>query len=114
MPRSFKKLSLGSIADGAIVELFDYEWQRIVDDIADATKQPKAVRTLTIKLTVKPTEDRGSGDVEVDVSSKLAKTKAVSGTAYFTSENGRVASYVNDPKQEELISELEEEAADGR
>ena len=112
MPRKFQLLSIDNIADGAVKDLFEYEWDRILRDVADTTKQAKAKRTLTITLAVKPAEDRGSGDVEIEVVSKLAKPKASKGTVYLSNEEGRIVSYVNDPKQEDLIPENEEASSD--
>ena len=39
--RQFKALTLDNIAEGAIIDLFDYEWKRILNDIADTTKVAK-------------------------------------------------------------------------
>lgn len=115
MPRSFQRLTIENIASGALKDLFEYEWRRIVDDIADSTKQAKAARSMRINIVVKPTEDRGSGDVEVEVTSRLAKPKATRATVYLSEEHGEIVSYVNDPKQEELVlekAEQEEEVHD--
>jgi len=111
MPRTFKKLAIDNIADGAVTDLFNYEWARLIADIADENKRAKAPRTLTIKLKVSPSEDRGSGDIEVEVTSSLAKPKPTTGTVYLTEEQGRVESYANDPKQAELEME---DSIDGR
>ena len=109
MPRSFERLTIDNVAGGAVKDLFEYEWARVLRDIADTTKKAKSPRSVTIKLKVTPTEDRGSGDVEVEVVSSLAKQKPSFGTAYFQSDGTRVESYIDDVKQEELVLETEEE-----
>ena len=68
-------VSLEKLGQGAAVERFGLALQEVLDNIQDVNTDPKKARTVTLKATLKPSEDRGLGTIIVDVTTKLAPTK---------------------------------------
>lgn len=65
------KLSLATINDGVAIELFDYELQRVLENIKDPNTSDKT-REVNLKMIVRPSKDRTIGEVEIYCVSKLA------------------------------------------
>lgn len=105
MAGQFKKVTLTTIAGGAIDELFKKEFETVVNNIADINAPAKATRKITIEVVIKPTDDRDMGSVEVRCHSKIASTKPVAASMFFAKEGGKPVAYQNDPKQPDLFNE---------
>ena len=67
-----KKVSFETIGYGAAIERADLKLSRVLKNIQDPNTSPKAVREINIKIKIKPSEDRGAGQVEIQATSKLA------------------------------------------
>lgn len=65
-------VSLETLGQGAALERFNLALQDVLDNIQDVNTDPKKARTVTLKATIKPSEDREVGSIQVDVVSKLA------------------------------------------
>ena len=48
--QTIREVDLENLNGGAIQELFDVEWKKIVDNIADLNTKPDAAREITIKV----------------------------------------------------------------
>lgn len=72
MPRSEENVSLDTLNQGAAIERFNLALQEVLDNIQDPNTDPKKARTVTLKCTIKPAEDREVGNIQVDVVAKLA------------------------------------------
>ncbi len=77
------KVSLDKFAKGAFKELFNREMSRVGLNIYDPNTSAKAKRTITMKITIVPDEDRGIGDVTVTASSTLCPAKGASTRMLF-------------------------------
>ena len=66
-----KEISILDMMNGAIGERTAYELTRIMKNCRDFNTEAKKARTLTIKLSIVPTENRDSVAVRAEVSSKL-------------------------------------------
>lgn len=64
-------VSLSNLARGAVVERFDDELRRCLENIQDPNTT-LAVRTITLKVKIKPDQNRDFGGVGVTCSSTLA------------------------------------------
>lgn len=65
-------VSLETLGQGAAVERFNLALQDVLNNVQDPNTDPKKARTVTMKVTVKPSADREVGTLAVDVVSKLA------------------------------------------
>ncbi len=99
-------VTINTIGNGVLVELFDRELERIVLDILDLNSVATAVRTITVKVHIKPDENRGFGQTGIVVSSSLGKPKPVGSTMFFGKKNGRIIAVENAPQQSEMFDRL--------
>ena len=53
-----KASSLIDMANGAIKERLDYEMGRVIQNISDPNTKATAKRTITVKITLEPDEER--------------------------------------------------------
>lgn len=74
--------TLDTLASGAAGELFAAELAKVAEDILDHNSEPKATRTITLKVTIKPGDERSAAGVHVTCSSKLAPRRGA-GTTIF-------------------------------
>lgn len=108
MQSQFERLTLENINNGAVLDLFAEEWERLIGDIADVNKPAEKARTIAIEIEVKPDETRGHAAITVRAKTKVPSAIGTKGIAYFSLEGGRVESYVNNFDQGELFGENEE------
>ena len=56
-------LTLENLGNGAAVELFDEALEKVLKNIMDPNTDPKAERSITMKVTFKPDENRDMAPV---------------------------------------------------
>jgi hypothetical protein len=95
----YEVIQLDTLNGGQIVALFDREFSKILENVADENTPEKAVRSLKIEIKIKPEEGRGSAVVEVSAQSKLAAVKPSKSFAVFAFDGDKVTAYQSDPKQ---------------
>lgn len=74
-----KEIGILDMMNGAIGERAAYELSRIMKNCRDLNTEAKKARTLTIKLSIVPTENRDSVAARAEVSSKLVPVKPIDG-----------------------------------
>ena len=99
-------VTLFTLAGGALGELFDREMERVSADILDLNTEADAVRTITIKVKIKPDENRGFGSASMFVSSTLGAPKGVASMMFFGRRDGRAVAVENVPAQKELFDPM--------
>jgi len=65
-------VSLENLGRGAAVEQFDDALQKVLININDPNTPAKANRQVTLKVTIKPSENRDIANVAIEVTPKLA------------------------------------------
>lgn len=95
-------VSLENIAEGAAIERFRDELKLILGNILDPNTDPKKIREINLKLTVKPDIDRQVAGVTLSVTSKLAPTKGVDTRIYIGNNFGVPVATEHNPKQNRL------------
>lgn len=93
MNAEFEKLNLKNLCNGAAAELFDRELDQVLVNIADPNAKAKVARTITLTVTVLPTEDRSRGVVGVKCTSKLAPADVLEGSVDFVQDGKRQVAY---------------------
>lgn len=96
-------VTLENLANGGAVELWEHELQRVLQNIADANTNPTTVRQLTLKVSIKPTEERTAAAIAVEVTSKLAGSKPITSTLYMGRKDGRLVAVSYDPRQADIF-----------
>lgn len=79
-------LNLADLAGGAAQERFMKAWEEVQNNVLDPNTDPKKARALTIKISVKPNENRDLVDTIVDVKTTLAPAVGV-GTTILLGRN---------------------------
>ena len=105
----YEGISLETLNSGAVKELFEVEWQKLLDNINDQNTKPDAARKVTIEIAVKPTKDRRNASTCVSVTTKLAAIIPHEASIVIGVEDGKVQAYTFDPKQQSLDFEDKED-----
>lgn len=71
----YEKVTLSSLKDGALEELFQYELAKVLDNLADTNTDKKKKRSITINLEMIPNEDMSMVQTTFSVKSSLAPIK---------------------------------------
>jgi len=109
-----EKVTLKSLNSGAALDLFESEFDKLLVNLADENTDAQKARTITLKLTVKPTANREQAITTVEVKSSLAPTKPHAGMVVFTSDGRNIEAYtVGQAKQLDLPVNLAFQAAEG-
>lgn len=99
----YKRVSLETINSGAAIDLFEEEFSALLKNLSDVNTSPTKMRTITLKISVKPTENRGHAAVTIESSHSFAPIKPSSGMVAFSSNGQTVEAFaVDEPKQMEL------------
>lgn len=81
MARQIKQLD--ELMDGALTERFNYEMERVLQNVFDANTNPKAKRQIQIVIDIAPNERRDAAEFKVDVKSKIAPPVAIAQTVFL-------------------------------
>lgn len=103
---SEQKITLITMAGGAVEELFERELARITTDILDLNTEATAVREISIKIKVKPDENRNFGSVAVIVDSKNGSPKGIGAIFSFGRQGGRAVVAEFEPNQKPLFDQV--------
>lgn len=69
--------SLSTFAGGGLEERWQVEFRKALENIEDPNTDPKAPRTITIQVVIRPDETRNVGAVGISASVKLSAQKRV-------------------------------------
>lgn len=83
--RQVKKLD--ELMDGALTERFNYEMERVLNNVFDPNTSPKAKRQIQIVIDILPNERRDAAEFKVDVKSKTAPHVAVTQTVFLAMDD---------------------------
>ena len=108
----YKGINLETLNSGAIMDLFNVEWPKLLQNINDPNTKPDAVRKLKIEIAVKPAKDRRNATTSVSVTTNLAAIMPHESFIVIGVEDGKVQAYTFDPKQQSLEFEDEDEGDD--
>ena len=95
-------ISLISLKEGAAVELFDAELQKVLDNIMDPNTKPDSVREVILKVKFKPEKDRSMGIISIEPFSRLAPQAPVATRVFLGGKNGKGVAFEHNPKQPSL------------
>ena len=103
---SERVVKLDTMRGGAALERFNVELDRVIANVLDPNTDPKAKRSVTLKVSIKPTEDREQGVVSIDCQSKLAGMKPVAGQFFFgLDKHGKAVAVEHNPRQSGMFAE---------
>lgn len=107
-------VTLDNLGGGAVLEMFEDALQQVLDNIMDPNTKPTSVREVTLKIKIKPDEDRELAQVEVLPSVKLANVNAYPTQLFLGKDGGKAVATEYNPKQiharDVLTKQAEEQA----
>lgn len=95
----YKRVDLTTINNGAAVELFKEEFDKVLRNINDISVESDAVREITLKFKIKPTKDRSSATTTIQSSSKLVSIKEHEASVFLANRNNAIEAFVTNPNQ---------------
>lgn len=102
--QKFEPINLGSIARGALVELFEKSAIKIAENIADPTTPATADREIILKIKFKPDAERRRIDVDSSAKVSLAAVSKHKSRVYTgRGTDGKTYLFDDDPRQELLF-----------
>ena len=91
MNKDDTKKSFLELCKGAMLERFDYEMEKVIDNILDPNTPAKKPRSITLTLTLKSDEERRQLFHETIVKPKLQPTNPIAGSvAIVPDHNGEL------------------------
>jgi hypothetical protein len=109
----YKQITLETLNSGAIIDLFDVEWRKLLNNMQDPNTKPDAVRKVKIEIAVKPSKDRQNASTSVSVKASLSDVVPHVASIVIGVKNGEAQAYAFDPKQISLDFDEEESEIDG-
>jgi len=83
MSNNWVEVRLQSIGGGAAIDQFDHQLKEAMKNCLDLNTDATAQRTVTLKVTIKPNQQRSEAIVEYQANSKLAADSAGAETVTF-------------------------------
>lgn len=96
------QVTLENLGHGAAAELFQVELGNVIKNIMDPNTKADAVRSITLKMKIKPSEKRTMCAVEISCDSKIAPSRPYESTMYVGLERGAAVATMYDPEQMRL------------
>lgn len=99
----YHEVTLETFNSGAILDLFEAEWKRLLDNIKDPNTKPDAVRRIKIEVSVKPDKERSHANTMVSV--KFTPVPIQPDESFIVlslDKSGRLQAYTTDPRQQDL------------
>jgi len=100
-------VGLDTLADGAALELFKRELERVLLDVDDVNTLATAERTITLTVTLAPAESREAAAIRISCKSKLGKAKVVDGVVHLAEHDGKRVALGKSPNQMDAFTTVE-------
>ena len=94
-----EKASIANLMDGDVIRRIDLEIAKVAANILTEDTSATKTREITVKIKMKPAEDRSFTAVEVAVTSKLAPVAQPATRLFITHSKGQVSLVENNPQQ---------------
>lgn len=104
-----EQVTLENLGRGAAMELFQTELGNVIRNIMDPNTKPEAVRAITLKVKIKPSDKRTMCRVETTCESRIAPTRPHETTIYVGLDRGAAVATEYDPEQMRLNFPAEEQ-----
>ena len=90
--------SIIEMARGAVIERIDLEMYKIMENIQDLNTEPSKARQLTVKVTMKPDNNRENIKVSYQVQSSLAPAAPIETSLFSGIHKGQIYAVENVPQ----------------
>jgi hypothetical protein len=104
-------VTLETVGNGALLERFGVELEKVLENIADPNTEAEVVREILMKVKIQPDVRRNMVQMRLETSVKLAPYQAVSASAWMGKKQGERVLIESNPQQ--LALEMEGEDRQG-
>ena len=98
-----QEISLTTICEGAVPEVFARELKEVLANIADPNTDPERARGITLKFTLKPYEDRSGAQVSFTCKPTLQPVEVAKSPVFLSRHTGQLKAYSVDQRQQALF-----------
>jgi hypothetical protein len=98
-------LSLTNIGNGGLVEVFDREISKVIENISDVNTSSEKKRKIQIEVIFKPYEDRSGAEIEFSCKATLCGVPAAKTRMFITGKGSVLRAYGHDPRQMSLLAQ---------
>lgn len=103
-------VSLADLAEGSIIEKANDAIAEVARNILDPNTEPDSMRSVTIKLKIKPSKSRDIAAITVGVETKLAQARPAESMLFLSqTSRGEIVVSERDTKQTDLFTQEKEE-----
>jgi hypothetical protein len=92
-------VTLSNLCGGAVLERFQMEWAKVLENIADPNTEADAPREIKVTIKVRPDAKREVGTVEVTTACKLPSLQGVTTTIFMARHHGENVAVEQNPRQ---------------
>jgi hypothetical protein len=104
-------VNLETLGEGMAVERFNDAWQQVLENIKDPNTKATTIREVTLKVKIKPSEDRDRALVTLEAIPKLAPAKVIDTLVYLSKlrDEGVLKTVASEhiPKQPRIFADEE-------
>lgn len=104
------EISIATICGGGVPEVFQRELQEILKNIADPNTAAERPRSMTLKFTFKPTEDRSQSVIDFSCRASLQPVKMAKSQLFLSRHTGALRAYAVDARQVALFGPEDQQA----
>ena len=98
-------INIGNIVDGAVIEAFGVELQKVVNDIMDPSTEARQKRRITLEVEFHPKDDRIQVAVQFTCKAKLAGLIPSTSRLFIgRTEGGQLVPLAEDPRQMNIFT----------
>lgn len=91
-------VSIIEMARGAVIERINMEMEKVMENIQDLNTEPGKARTIDVKVTLKPDNNRENIKVSYQVKSSLAPAAPIETSLYAGIRNQQLFAVENTPQ----------------
>ena len=99
----YEKVTLANLNNGAVAELFDDAFQKVLANIHDINTEEKESRKITLEIEIKP-QDRQNLMIGIRAKTKLASGRTSAGAVAVAFQNNKPEAYVHNVNQPDMFT----------
>ena len=98
-----QEISIVTICHGGVPEVFDRELAEVLNNILDVNTDAEKARTMTLKFTFAPLQDRQGATVTFSCRAGLQPVQVAKSPIFLSRQSGAVKAYALDQRQVDLF-----------
>lgn len=100
-----EKVNLQSINNGAAVDLFQEEFDKVLRNINDINVKSSVAREIVLTFKIQPSGDNSTATVTISAKTKLAPTQTHQSSMFLSNKNNKIEAFVTNPNQMNMFED---------